>query len=114
MVLLGGMLVGWLVLVGSSRRCGYEMHMLFTTTRSSSVEVWFGEEERFKLEGEAEAFYVPPLLSISLMKFSFPSKCSIVMANSLITCYYLIFVCLSWHIVMNITKALWSVSTITL
>jgi len=47
------MLFGWLILVGGGRRCGCEMKMWFTTTGDGSVGVWFGEEERSELEGEA-------------------------------------------------------------
>jgi len=49
------------------------MKMWFTTTEGSSVEVWFGEEERSELEEEVEPLYVPALLRVSAMKFSFPS-----------------------------------------
>jgi len=106
MVLLGGMLFEWLILVVGSRRCGCEMKMWFTTTGGSSVGGWFGEEERSKLEGEAEPLYVPALLSVSTMKFSFPSICSMVMSNSFITCCHLILICLSCHVVINVTKGL--------
>jgi len=66
------------------------------------------------LVGEIEALYVPALLSMSTMKFSFASICSIVMSNSLISCCHQIFICLSYYVVINVSRGLWSVSTITL
>jgi len=68
--------------------------------------VWFGEEESSELEGEAEPLYVPALLSVSVMKFSFPSIYSMVMSNSLITYCHLIFIYLSCYVVINVTRGL--------
>jgi len=68
--------------------------MWFTTTEGGSIGVWFSEKEKSELEGKEEPLYVPALLSVSTMKFSFPSMCCMVMSNSLIACCHLIFISL--------------------